>query len=100
MKMLDLIDTVEFTHHREIENGQFLISGQDITANLPYNEKVHLAFNYYAPGTIQRKQIIDYSAASTARVIYNLLSWTKRITWISGRPSASCGQGNFGSISY
>lgn len=71
MKMLDLIDDVAFTHHREIESGHFSLSSQDITANLPYNDNVHLAFNYYTPGVIQRKQIIDYSAASTARVIYN-----------------------------
>lgn len=79
MKMMDIIDDVAFTHHRDIENRQFPISGKDIIANLPYNEKANLAFNYYAPGTIQRKQIVDYSAASTARVIYNYYGGSKKI---------------------
>ncbi|HAV77633.1 MAG TPA: exopolyphosphatase [Anaerolineae bacterium] len=68
---LDLINEVEFTQPWEIENGNFQLTNRDITANLPYNEKVHLSFNYYTPNIIERKQVVDYSAASTARVIYN-----------------------------
>jgi len=70
-KTLGIVDQVEFTFDRNIESGRFPLSNQDITAGLPYNDKVHLAFNYYTPRVIQRKQIVDYSAASTARVIYN-----------------------------
>ena len=78
LKTLGIVDKVEFTFDRDIESGRFPVSNRDITAGLPYNDKVHLAFNYYTPRIIHRKQIVDYSAASTARVIYNHYNGPKK----------------------
>lgn len=75
LKELDIIDRVVFAHPRDIESGKLEITGEDITAGLPYKENVHIAFDYY-PGSLlsagSRKNLaVDHRMPSTSRVIYN-----------------------------
>lgn len=75
LKELDVIDRIVFVHPKDIESGEVIITGDDITAGLPYKENVHLAFDYY-PGALisggSRKNLIaDVKMPSTSRVIYN-----------------------------
>lgn len=73
---LNLINDVIFVHPRDVEGGKIELTVQDITANLPYVEKVHLAFQHRVggfdqPATPHLNLVIDTKVESTACVIYN-----------------------------
>ena len=77
LKELDLIDDIKFVHPKDMQNGTILISGTDITTNLPYVEGVHLSFDHHssevsrAGGKQPDNHIIDPDAPSAARVVYD-----------------------------
>ena len=77
LKELDIIDDIKFVHPKDMQDGTILISGTDITTNLPYVEGVHLAFDHHssevsrAGGKQPDNHIIDPDAPSAARVVYD-----------------------------
>jgi nanoRNase/pAp phosphatase (c-di-AMP/oligoRNAs hydrolase) len=76
LKELDMIDDIKFVHPKDMQDGTILISGTDITTNLPYVEGVHLAFDHHS-SEISRVEdekdnyINDPKAPSAARVVYD-----------------------------
>lgn len=69
-------DEIQFVHPKDMQDGKIEITGNDITANLPYVEGVHLAFDHHISEThrleeMPKNYIIDPNAPSTARVVYN-----------------------------
>jgi len=74
LKELDMIDDIKFVHPKDMQDGTILISGNDITTNLPYVEGVHLAFDHHASevSRVGKKDnhIIISEAPSAARVVY------------------------------
>ena len=76
LKELDLIDDIKFVHPKDMQDGTILISGTDITSNLPYVEGVHLAFDHHSSevsrvGGDPDNYVIDPDAPSAARVVYD-----------------------------
>ena len=76
LKELDMIDDIKFVHPKDMQDGTILISGTDITTNLPYVEGVHLAFDHHSSevsrvGGDPDNHIIDPKAPSAARVVYD-----------------------------
>lgn len=76
LKELDMIDDIKFVHPKDMQDGTILISGTDITTNLPYVEGVHLAFDHHSSevsrvGGKPDNHIIDPDAPSAARVVYD-----------------------------
>ena len=77
LKELNLIDDIKFVHPKDMQDGTILISGTDITTNLPYVEGVHLSFDHHssevsrAGGKQPDNHIIDPDAPSAARVVYD-----------------------------
>ncbi|MBT4888378.1 MAG: exopolyphosphatase, partial [Rhodospirillales bacterium] len=76
LKELDIIDEIKFVHPKDMQDGTILISGNDISTNLPYVEGVHLAFDHHASetvrlGDIPDNYIIDPDAPSAARVVFD-----------------------------
>ena len=77
LKELDMIDDIKFVHPKDMQDGTILISGTDITTNLPYVDGVHLAFDHHssevsrADGKTLENHIIDPEAPSAARVVYD-----------------------------
>jgi nanoRNase/pAp phosphatase (c-di-AMP/oligoRNAs hydrolase) len=76
LRKLDLIDDILFVHPKDMQDGKVEMTDTDITANLPYVEGVHLAFDHHLSETIRLETkpanyIIDPDAPSTARVVYN-----------------------------
>ncbi|MBF0558920.1 MAG: exopolyphosphatase [Nitrospirae bacterium] len=73
LKERDVIDRIAFAHPKEVESGKVEITGDDITAGLPYREEAHLAFDHY-PSPIatdgNNNLIIDRNLPSTSRVIH------------------------------
>ena len=74
LKELDMIDTVEFVHPKDMQDGKVAVTDKDITANLPYVEGVHLAFDHHASEVSrvgeQKNFITEPDAPSAARVIW------------------------------
>lgn len=75
LKELDMIDDIKFVHPKDMQDGTILITGGDITTNLPYVEGVHIAFDHHHSETIRvgakDNHIIDPNAPSAARVVYD-----------------------------
>jgi len=77
LKRLGLVgDEIAFVHPKDMQDGKIEITGNDITANLPYVEGVHLAFDHHVSETIRLDEapenyICDPNAPSAARVVYN-----------------------------
>lgn len=75
LKELDMLDGIKFVHPKDVQDGKVELGPGDITTNLPYSEKVYLAFDHHASevtrvGTGKSNQIINPGAPSAARVVY------------------------------
>jgi nanoRNase/pAp phosphatase (c-di-AMP/oligoRNAs hydrolase) len=75
LKELDMIDDIKFVHPKDMQDGTILITGNDITTNLPYVEGVHIAFDHHYSETVRvgekDNHFIDPNAPSAARVVYD-----------------------------
>ncbi|MBB1073405.1 exopolyphosphatase [Rhodoferax sp. 4810] len=74
LKHLKLINTIQFVHPKDMQDGKIDITPNDITTNLPYVNGVHLAFDHHLSETLRNEQhdnhIIDADAPSAARVVW------------------------------
>jgi len=72
---LGLIDEILFAEPKEMQDGKIPITGNDITTNLPFVDGVHLCFDHHLSETVRvgehKNHIIEASAPSAARVVYN-----------------------------
>lgn len=82
LKDMDIIDEIKFVHPKDMQDGLVEITDNDITTNLPYVEGVHLAFDHHLSETIRvgkkDNHIIEASAPSAARVVYNYYGGKER----------------------
>lgn len=90
LRQLDLIDDIKFVHPKDVQDGKVALSGRDITTNLPYDPNVHLAFDHHESETTRRGDgtqpsnfIIETTAPSAARVVYNYYGGKNRLPKIS-----------------
>jgi len=72
---LDMVDEIVFAEPKEIQDGVFQVSENDILTNLPYVEKAHLCIDHHL-SEVERvgardNLIIDANAPSAARVVYD-----------------------------
>ena len=77
LRELDLIERIDFVHPKDMQDGLVAIGPGDIVTNLPFVEGCHLAFDHHASevsrkaGRVYSNHVIDPSAPSAARVVYN-----------------------------
>ncbi len=76
LKELNMLESIKFVHPKDVQDGKVDLGPEDITTNLPYSEKVHLAFDHHASevsrvGMEHPNQVIIPSAPSAARVVFN-----------------------------
>lgn len=76
MKDLGLIDDILFAHPKDMQDAVVEVSDRDITTNLPYVHGVFMCFDHHASEAERvddkpYNHIIDISAPSAARVVYN-----------------------------
>ncbi len=76
LKELDIIDDIYFAHPKDMQDGLVPITGRDIITNLPYVDGCFLCFDHHLSETIRNtswneKHIIDSTAPSAARVVYD-----------------------------
>lgn len=85
---LDLIDEIKFVHPKDMQDGKIEIGPRDITTNLPYVAGAHLAFDHHLSETLRNtgerpNHIIEASAPSAARVVYNYYGGKSRFPRIA-----------------
>jgi nanoRNase/pAp phosphatase (c-di-AMP/oligoRNAs hydrolase) len=88
LKEMNLIEEIQFVHPKDMQDGKIAVTNQDITTNLPYVNGVHLAFDHHFSETlrnsdIQDNHIIDPTAPSAARVVYDYFGGKNRFGMIS-----------------
>jgi nanoRNase/pAp phosphatase (c-di-AMP/oligoRNAs hydrolase) len=88
LKELDLIHEIKFVHPKDMQDGKIDITANDITTNLPYVPGAHLVFDHHWSETLRNTDrpenyIIDPSAPSAARVVYNHFGGAARFPHIS-----------------
>ncbi len=75
LKDRQLINEIKFVHPKDMQDNLIPVTDKDITTNLPYVPGVYLAFDHHFSETIRNKpalnHIIEASAPSAARVVYN-----------------------------
>lgn len=88
LKELDLVDDILFVHPKDVQDGKIDIGPNDITTNLPYVPECHLCFDHHV-SEIERtgnaradNYIIDPSAPSAARVVFNHYGGRERFNTI------------------
>ena len=47
LRDLDLVDEIKFVHPKDVQEGKIELSTSDITTNLPYDQRVGLAFVHH-----------------------------------------------------
>lgn len=84
---LDMVSNVVFTEPKEVQDGEFPVTSDDITANLPYREEASLCFDHHLSETLRVKDrknhIIRADCPSAARVIYDHYGGAARFPLIS-----------------
>ena len=90
LKELDLIDDIKFVHPKDVQDGKVDITSNDITTNLPFDERVCLAFDHHeseltrlAGVDYKDRYIIDPDAKSAARVVYDYYGGKEALPRIS-----------------
>lgn len=72
---LGMIDEIAFAEPKEVQDGMFEVTENDILTNLPYVEKAHLCLDHHASELERVGQrdnlIIDPNAPSAARLVYD-----------------------------
>ncbi len=78
LKELGIIEDIKFVHPKDVQDGKVELFPTDITTNLPYDPRVELAFDHHESEVDRLKAqetggklIIDPTARSAARVVYD-----------------------------
>lgn len=89
LKELNIIDDIKFVHPKDVQDGKVELSENDITTNLPYDDRVGLSFDHHESELARNKDkgkgkwIIDPYAKSAARVVYDYYGGAKTFKRIS-----------------
>lgn len=92
---LDLIDDILFVHPKDMQDGNIPVSASDISTNLPYVPGIGIAFDHHSSETIRlggkspANHVIDASAPSAARVVYNHFGGEAAFPRVSGEMMAA-----------
>jgi nanoRNase/pAp phosphatase (c-di-AMP/oligoRNAs hydrolase) len=75
LKDRGIIDDIKFVHPKDMQDGKVEITDRDITTNLPYVAGAHLVFDHHSSEVLRNgsadNYVIEASAPSAARVVYN-----------------------------
>ena len=76
LRYVDMIDEITFVHPKDVQDGAVEITNRDILTNLPYAPAAHVVFDHHHSETIRTggvasNHVIDSTAPSAARVVYD-----------------------------
>lgn len=75
-KNLKMINEIMFVHPKDMQDGKVKVNSTDITTNLPFVPGCYMCFDHHHSETVRltdraENHIIDPTAPSAARVVYN-----------------------------
>lgn len=84
-----MIDDILFVHPRQMQYGEVDVTDGDISTNVPFDPRIYLAFDHHLSemervGGQHDSHIIDPTAPSAARVVYNYFGGEEGFPFISG----------------
>ena len=101
LRELGLIEEIKFVHPKDVQDGKVELSKNDITTNLPYDPRVELAFDHHESEVDRLKAvetggklIIDPTARSAARVVYDYYGGKEALPGISEEMKAAVDKGD------
>lgn len=76
LRSMNMIDTIDFVHPKDVQDGLIEFSDRDILTNLPYAPAAHLVFDHHHSEILRTtgdadNHVIDAAAKSAARVVYD-----------------------------
>ncbi len=75
LKQVEPIDSIEFCHPKDMQDGKIEVTNQDIITNLPYHPNAFMWFDHHISEAVRNQQISFRGrcevAPSTARVVYD-----------------------------
>lgn len=76
LKQVEEIESVEFVHPKDVQDGKISVGKNDILTNLPYVPNVGLWFDHHSSEIVRNEDTASYRgrfeiAPSAARVVYN-----------------------------
>lgn len=76
LKEVEQVDSVEFVHPKDVQDGKVAVSRDDILTNLPFVQGVGLWFDHHSSEIVRNEDTASYRgrfeiAPSAARVVYN-----------------------------
>jgi nanoRNase/pAp phosphatase (c-di-AMP/oligoRNAs hydrolase) len=77
LKEIGILDSIQFVHPKDVQDGKVQVTGNDILTNLPYVPECHLCFDHHASEEIRTSgssgpnHILIGGADSAARVLYS-----------------------------
>lgn len=89
LKDMGIVDTIDFVHPKDMQDGKIEVTANDISTNLPYVDGVYMAFDHHASEVSRAgsgkkdNHIIDPNAASAARVVYDYFGGAERFPNVS-----------------
>jgi nanoRNase/pAp phosphatase (c-di-AMP/oligoRNAs hydrolase) len=89
LKSRGMIDDILFVHPKDVQDGKVAITERDITTNLPYSPKAHLAFDHHASetermgGQTPANLILHADAPSAAHVVFEHYGGSKGFPGVS-----------------
>ncbi len=87
LRELDMIADVKFVHPKDVQDGKIELSKNDITTNLPFDPRVHLAFDHHASELkrvgASKNYVTNPNAPSAARVVYQHFGGRERFPKVS-----------------
>ena len=88
LKALDMIDDISFVHPKDVQDGVVEVTDRDILTNLPYAPAAHVVFDHHHSETLRSdgtatNHVIDSSAPSAARVVYDYFGGAEAFPMIS-----------------
>lgn len=84
LKEMGILGEIKFVHPKDVQDGKIEVNANDILTNLPYVADCHLCFDHHdseeerAQGEQRPNHILEASADSAARVVYNYYGGAQR----------------------
>jgi nanoRNase/pAp phosphatase (c-di-AMP/oligoRNAs hydrolase) len=98
LKDRGIIDDIKFVHPKDMQDGKVEITDRDITTNLPYVAGAHLVFDHHSSEVLRNgtadNYVIQASAPSAARVVYNYYGGREAFPTISESMMAAVDKGD------
>lgn len=96
---LDMIDEITFVHPKDMQDGKIAVGPRDISCNLPYVPGIGMAFDHHLSETLRNpgerpNHVIESSAPSAARVVYDHFGGKTKFTAISDEMMAAVDKGD------